>query len=339
MNVLILGAGRMGIRHCLGVMTIPQVENVFVVDINQESLNNAKEQLRTKEQAGKFSFYLWDEFFKKENNAEVVIIAATAGSRADVCKKILDLKPKHILIEKPLGQSLTQVKELVQFFESDKSTKVYVNLNTRLYPAYNKLKNDLNSLVQFRGNKTISINTGTIGIGANGIHYIDLVKYLLDADKLELFAGEIDETIIPSGRGPQFGDFGGWAVVNYKNKNNELLGRAHFILGSQSSVLGPWEIVGTHGRILIDEFEQTRYNKFRKPDSELPVQRYAGDYTPISSEEFLIPYLNDLTHLWLSELLKGNSVLPELKESLEVHELMFEWLSLSKTHKDIFPIT
>jgi hypothetical protein len=31
--------------------------------------------------------------------------------------------------------------------------------------------------------------------------------------------------------------------------------------------------------------------------------------------------------------------LPSLAESLKVHKLMFDWLSLSATHQSVFPIT
>jgi predicted dehydrogenase len=178
-----------------------------------------------------------------------------------------------------------------------------------------------------------------VGIGANGIHYIDLVKFLSGAAQIKVVSAGIDDETIPSGRGPQFGDFGGFAVMDYLAADGEKLARCHFILGSQSTVLGPWEIVGKHGRILIDEFEQTRFNKYRKADSELPIQRYAGDYLPIETEKFEVPFLNDLTEEWLTQLIKGNSILPEIKETLTVHRAMFDWLSHSKKFKIEFPIT
>jgi predicted dehydrogenase len=339
MNILIIGSGRMGIRHCLGAMTVKQVKKIFVADINESALNNAKQQLNKKDRSEIITFYLLEDFLKLDQHTETVIISSTAGNRLDSCKIILQIKPRYVLIEKPLGQSIEQVKNLIDFFEINSHIKAFVNLNTRLYPGYNKLKKDLELLKQFNGRKTISINTGTVGIGANGIHYIDLIKYLLGAFTLELIAGEIDENIIPSGRGSEFCDYGGWAIVDYKDKDNKVLGRVHFILGSQSTVFAPWEIVGQHGRIQIDEFEQTRSDKIRKHESELPIQRYAGDYLPISKEEFTVPMLNDLTYLWLTELINGNFVLPELKESFEAHSLLFDWLALSKTHKGIYPIT
>jgi predicted dehydrogenase len=339
MKALVLGAGRMGIRHCLGVLKVNDVQKLFIVDINEGALANAKEQLEGKRGEVQIVYYLWEDFIKTKENIDVAIIASTAGNRVETCKTLSDFNIKYFLIEKPLGQSIKQVEELINYFDKQSNSKAFVNLNTRLYTGYKKLKHDLQNLTQFAGPLTISINTGTVGISANGIHYIDLIKYLTDANSIEITSAEIDENVIPSGRGAAFADFGGYAVLDFINKDGNKVAKAHLILGSNSTALGPWEIVGMHGRILIDEFEQTRFNKYRKPDSELPVQRYAGDYLPIETEKFEIPYLNDLTQEWLEQLLKENYILPEIRETQEVHKTMFSWLNKGKKYKDEFPIT
>lgn len=339
MKVLVLGAGRMGLRHCLGVLRVNDIKELILVDVNSDALSNAKIQLSGKENGIHISYFLLDELFKLENTVDVIIIAATAGDRIKTCEKLLKFNPKYFLVEKPLGQSAEQVEELVSFFHKQKNLKAFVNLNTRLYHAYQKLKNDLHSLSQFKGSLTISINTGTVGIGANGIHYIDLIKYLTDAKQIKIVSASIDDNTIPSGRGPQFSDFGGFAVLDYLDNDGDKLARVHLILGSNSTALGPWEIVGQHGRILIDEFEQTRFNKYRKTDSELPIQRYAGDYLPIETENFEIPFLNDLTESWLRNLIQGKEILPTMEETLVVHNTMFEWLGHSSKFKKEFPIT
>ncbi len=339
MKVLVLGAGRMGLRHCLGALKVAGVENLLVVDVNESALENAKIQLQDKKNGVDVSYHTLEVFLKSKSDIDIVIVAATAGNRVELCEKLLTYNPKYFLIEKPLGQSYKQVEQLIALFNKHSGIKAFVNLNTRLYKGYQKLKNDLQNLSQLKGSLTISINTGTVGIGANGIHYIDLIKYLTDAATIKVVTASIDDTLIPSGRGADFADFGGYAVLDYLNPNKQVLARAHLMLGSQSTVLGPWEFVGTNGRILVDEFEQTRFNKYRKADSELPVQRYAGDYLPMETEKFEVPFLNDLTEEWLSQLLNGRCILPEIKETLIVHNTLFEWLNHSNSFKNEFPIT
>ena len=339
MKVLVLGAGRMGIRHCLGVLGVREVTELLIADINASALSNAEEQLKGKGENTKVSYHIWEELKKNSPSIDIAIIAATAGNRINTCKEVIAMGAKHILVEKPLGQSMKQVTELSDFFDSQKEISAYVNLNMRLYSSYQKLKKDLQTFPQLKGKLSFSINTGTIGIGANGIHYIDLIKYLSDAVEIKIKYASIDETLIPSGRGPSFGDFGGTAIMEYLSSEQIILATAHLTFSSSSTVLGPWEITGPNGRIHIDEFEQVRRNKLRKADSTLPVQRYAGDYLPIEEEHFEVPFLNQLTEEWLRELIKGRSILPKLKESLVVHRAMFEWLEKSSTHKSEFPIT
>lgn len=337
-NIAVIGAGRMGLRHCNGVLDSGLVNELFVVDVNETALASAKEQLR-KHDTQKINYFLLNDFLKQSTSIKTIILASTAGNRIGLCEQLLKFNTTYFLIEKPLGQSMQQVNDLLNFFNKHNSCKAFVNLNTRLYPAYIKLKNDLKSLSQFNGPLTISINTGTVGIGANGIHYIDLLKYLTDASSIKIKNASIDDFLIPSGRGKEFGDFGGYAVLEYLNSKNELLATAHLILGSQTTVLGPWEIVGPNARILIDEFEQTRFNKYRKADSELPVNRYAGDYLPMQTETFEIPFLNELTKHWFIELSKNNFILPTLDETKVVHETLFAWLNHSNNFKNTFPIT
>jgi predicted dehydrogenase len=219
MKALVLGAGRMGIRHCLGVLKVNDVQKLFIVDINEGALANAKEQLEGKRGEVQIVYYLWEDFIKTKENIDVAIIASTAGNRVETCKTLSDFNIKYFLIEKPLGQSIKQVEELINYFDKQSNSKAFVNLNTRLYTGYKKLKHDLQNLTQFAGPLTISINTGTVGISANGIHYIDLIKYLTDANSIEITSAEIDENVIPSGRGAAFADFGGYAVLDFINKD------------------------------------------------------------------------------------------------------------------------
>ena len=327
----------MGQRHASGALAVNAVEKLIVTDINAAALETAKNNLNSNAQAGKVSYYLNDDFFKANFKTDVVIMASTAANRIGDCEKVIQMNPKAILLEKPLGQSLKEVEDLIALFESH-NIKTFVNLNTRLYPSFIKLKSDIKALPQFKGFAEVTVSTGTIGIGANGIHYIDLMRFLFDADTIEFVAGEIDEQIIPSGRGPQFCDFGGWCVLKYK-KGSEVKAKVHFSLSAHSTSLGTMNFTFPHARVIVDEFEQKRYNKYRKAESEMPLQRYAADYQTQEEEIFTSPDLKELTTHWLQNLSDGKMVLPDLKESIESHKAMFTWLSKSKTHKNIFPVT
>lgn len=337
MKVLIIGSGRMGLRHATGVASINQVSSVCLSDISENAINNAKEQLKNDVNKHKYSFKLISGLEQEMPEFEIGILASTASNRLSSVDLVCKLKIKHLLVEKPLGQSIKEVKSLLSYFES-KNVNACVNLNMRLYDCFIQLKEELQNLPQHNGDKVITINTGSVGIGANGIHYIDLLFFLLNANRAELIAAEIEDQLIPSGRGVQFGDFGGWATIKFYRDNN-YKGRAHLSFSASSTVFGGWEIVTPNGRIQIDEMEQRMVEKLRKQESILPVQRYGADYLPEVQTKIESPFLGDLTRKWVEGLIEGKQLLPSLNSSLKVHELLFNWLAHSKKFSEVFPIT
>lgn len=336
MRVLIIGAGRMGMRHALGTATVSHVQEVALADISVIAIDNAKEQIKNIPDAYKFSFHLLEDI-DDLTGFDIGIVSATASDRIGLCQKIVQSGCKYILIEKPLGQSIAEVNELIAFFRK-RDIMAFVNLNMRVYPDSLKLKSDLESLPQFQGKKRITINTGTVGIGANGIHYLDYLFFLTNADSAKLLSAEIDTTTIPSARGPQFKDFGGWCVISLSKENVEVA-KAFISVNPESTVFGGWDIIGPHGRITINESSCKRVDYLRKADSLMPIQRYNADYGQPVETIFNSPMLGDLTHLWIEGLAKGEILLPSLDEALSSHKLMFEWLEYSKEFEGVFPIT
>ena len=327
----------MGIRHAQGIVDVESINNIVMVDINQESLDNASSMFLQSPNYHKLYFYLKSNIDLIKEKFDIGILASTANNRAELYELLVVMGCKHILVEKPLGQSH---KEVIDFNDIVVKSGVncYVNLNMRLYDGFIRLRDDLDKQPQLQGHKTITVNTGTLGIGANGIHYLDLLYFLLDADEAKIIAAKIDDTTIPSGRGANFCDFGGWSVIEFY-KNGDLVGTAILSLSSISSVFGSWDIVAPHGRIYLNEVEQRRIDTLRKVDSEMPINRYHADYLPSTEYKVDSPFLGDLTAKWLIALLQGESLLPTIGESIKVHTLMFDWLNHSKTYQEVFPIT
>lgn len=336
MKLLIIGAGRMGIRHAIGAISVHFISEVCITDISDLALENARAQLSDHTNYNKTCFKKIEELYGYQ--ATFVIISTTAYDRIASCKIAKNCNPKFILIEKPVAQCSKELIEIIKFY-SHSGIKVYVNLCIRLYPFIKELKKDLNIWPQFEGHKLISFSGGTIGIGANGIHYLDLFYYLFGASTAKLVYGEIDPTTIPSGRGANFNDYGGTALIHFFNNDKLLIGKAILNLSSTSTVFGGWDIIGSHGRIRINELECIRTNIIRKPESKLPINRYGADYLPPETTTITTPLLSDLTRDWIEFSNIGIQILPTLEESLSVHELMFEWLSKYPNKTEVFPIT
>lgn len=338
MKVVIIGAGRMGIRHAQGIETVPQVSELCLVDISENSLMNAAQIFANSANVNKIKFCLSTDFSENSNQYDVAVIASTAGDRLETLSTIISKNVKHVLLEKPLGQSLEEVLKIKTFLSQYPDVKSYVNFAMRLNPSLIELKNDLNSFPQMVGPKTITINMGAIGIGSNGVHYLDMCYFLFNANKAKIVAAEIEENLILSGRGPQFNDFGGWGVINYY-KDEEYVGKLILSISSISTAFGAFEIVGTHGRIHYDDVREIRTDSLRNEDSELPMYRYHGDYVQDITKKVTSAPLSQLTKYWLENVIEGKDVLPSVENSINIHELLFDWLSKSTTHSKIFPIT
>lgn len=338
MKLLIIGAGRMGVRHAQGALNVTSIAHITMVDISSEALASAQEALSKNAPAGiALEFLLLSDFEENLQSFDVCIIASTASNRKATLDMVEKTKCAYVLVEKPLGQSKSEVEDLLKH-TTTLSAKVAVNLNMRLYDNFIALKKTLHEVPQYQGEKVISLNIGSVGIGANGIHYLDLCTFLLDADRTELVAGEIEPVTLPSGRGAEFGDFGGWCTIKFY-KGDTYQGRAHLSITAQSSAFGGWQIICPNARIAFNEVEQAITHQVRKADSQLPVYRYAADYEAPQKATFAAPFLGDLTAKWLDAIAQGEQILPSIENALQAHELMFQWLSLSTTHQEVFPIT
>ena len=162
---------------------------------------------------------------------------------------------------------------------------------------------------------------------------------MFGAEDGKIEAAAIDDKMIPSGRGAEFGDFGGWTYLKLFDDNNQLIGKAFLSFSSESTAVGQIEILAENGKISFDEIRLTRTDSLRKIGSILPVYRYHGDYLPDNKIDLVEYTLADLTASWIINLKNKIYTLPSISESLRAHKLMFEWLTFSSKFKDKFPIT
>ena len=333
MKIIIFGAGRMGMRHAMGLNKSKLISNITIVDNKNDALKIAKEQLKS----SKYSFLLFDNLNEIKNNFNISIIATTANDRLKLIKLSNSFGCKHILIEKPIEQSFQKVLEINKFILKYK-LNVIVNLNMRLNKSLLKIKNNISKLEQFEGESKVTINTGSIGISANGIHYLDFLIFLFDANNYKIIDAEIYDELIPSGRGIQFKDFGGWILIKLFKKE-QLVCTAYISINSKSTVFGSWEIVGKHARISFNEVDQIITSSTRKTKSKAPINHYNKDYLKTRSLKLSSPFLGEFTKIWFDSVIKNINCLPHVSETITAHKIMFDWLSYSKKYNINFPIT
>src|SRR5882724_4477107 len=113
MKLIITGAGRMGIRHATGALQADGVSEICITDIAPAALDNARTQLAQQKNFEKLRVCSISEV---KGKYDIAIIASTAGNRIETCRQVMQLNPSYVLIEKPLGQSLSEVEDLVDWF-------------------------------------------------------------------------------------------------------------------------------------------------------------------------------------------------------------------------------
>lgn len=198
MKVLLIGCGRMGQRYVAALTSLFPTLELTTVDPTTK-LPQARHHYAYLEEVARQPF-------------ELAIDAATNDRRGERFERLVDWAIPHILIEKPHAQSLRESAHMLAIAARSKA-RVMVPFYRRFATHYAP-----STLAQLGAGRLtgITITSGAIGIGCNGVHYLDLANYLFSALPLGIFA-DLSFDSIGSPRGSQFSDFGGTIYLRYAN--------------------------------------------------------------------------------------------------------------------------
>ena len=195
-NFALIGCGRIASRHIEAIQATPAAKLIAVCDMNG---TRAKERA---EQASVPFFENYHEMLEKHKEIDVVGILTPSGMHFEHAFEIMKIYKKHILLEKPMVMTVKQGVELKRAAD---------NLNLKIFPVY---QNRFNKAVQFvkkemaEAGSLGKLRVGTVRVrwcrpqryydlsawrgtwamdgGAmtnQGIHYIDLLRYVCGAIK------------------------------------------------------------------------------------------------------------------------------------------------------------
>jgi predicted dehydrogenase len=176
---------------------------------------------------------------------DLAIDARPNQDRLLVFRELLRRQIPHLVVEKPHAASLNESDEMLALLKAQK------NPPRVLMPFYERygLHYHPEHLAKLNAGplQSIVISAGAIGLGCNGIHFIDLANHLFQAEPVDVYANlQLDS--IPSPRGAQFMDHSGTLVVRYPQNREFIL---H--LRSDSSVGCNITLIHPHGKIQILE--------------------------------------------------------------------------------------
>jgi predicted dehydrogenase len=182
------------------------------------------------------------------------------------------------------------------------NTRLAVNHIRRWSPDYSKIKTLIKNGI-IGEIRHLYFSCGSTGIGNFAIHFFDTARYLTESEP-DWAIGFLDTTGTPNPRGKSFVDPGGYAVIRFKN------GVRFFIDTSEDTgVQYSFQIVGTYGRIIIDELNGSWEIRARNTENKtIPLTRYGTvmDPVPFTSEENFD--IVRLTSRAMAELLSGSPI-------------------------------
>ena len=322
-SVLLIGAGRMGLRHLRGVAK--EADEISIVHHRRNIDKEVRQVLNECEYKGTLnivsSIELAADLGSKFNAA---ILSATAEDRAKRFEKVIALDIAHILVEKPIEQSRDNIHK-IQALANQVQSDIRCNNIFREHPIFDKFLNT-NSRSQ------MTVNAGAIGLGCGGIHWIDLALYLSGGEPGQFVCGKLEHPPIGSGRGARFKDFGGYGLFEFSDGSTLYLR-----VEAESSASVVCVITQGHQQLVIDHLGGVSSHQ-RLENTNHPNYLYGQGYVTQQVANFFNVDASVQTRLWLQHV-KGTrrSKLPTLNEAVSAHELLFDLLETNG--EKIFPIT
>jgi predicted dehydrogenase len=195
-KVGVIGVGNMGKRHCRVYSTLPKTELVGIFDSVPETGQNVGRQ---------FGVPFYNRLEQLLEGVDAVSIATPTQFHFDIAMHCL-AQGKHILVEKPLTETLAQAEQLNRAAKKS-GLVVQVGHIERFNPAYIETKNVLDDLdvlaINLRRLSAYAVSATDVDVVLDlMIHDIDLVLDLvgqepvsISAQGMPVLSGTIDHVV------------------------------------------------------------------------------------------------------------------------------------------------
>lgn len=313
MRTLVVGAGRMGLRHLRGLASV--TDDLHVVDPRPEA----------REAAGAPHAYGSLEEALAAGPYDAAVLAETATGRLERFAALAAAGVPAVLVEKPVEQSRRRVRALASAAQAG-GVDARVNHYFRGLERFRELR-------ELGGPFQISVVGGAYGLACNGIHWLDLALYLSGDGGGRLLYGELDAEPIASGRGAEFRDYGGRALYGFDDGSR-------LFLSCDAASPAPMQATIVHAQVesvlLLHDARAVEYR--RDPASALPPYRYGADFERSEAPALEADDLWRSTEQWAAAIAAGKPApQPPVGLSVGAHDLLFDLVETSGERE--FPVT
>jgi predicted dehydrogenase len=266
MKTALLGLGRMGLRH-LEVLRGLKLDVVGASDLQEQARAKAAADYGVPANA---LFADARELIEKVK-PELLVVATTAPSHADLVCLGAKNGAKAILCEKPMAVSLAECDRMIEACAAS-GTRLAVNHQMRFMEQYTKAKEIVED-ASFGGLASATVVAGNFGMAMNGSHYFEMFRYLADEMPAQVSAWFSDDTVA-NPRGAQFEDRAGSVrVTTAKGRRFYMDAGTDQGHGMHVTYAGPF------GRLDVDELAGRAQLVVRKAEHrDVPTTRYGMPY-------------------------------------------------------------
>jgi len=195
-RVLIIGAGQIGSRHLQGVKLAQHPLDIWVCDVNKESLRIAEERYNQVTSSVAHQVHFVTDMDKVPFDIDVAIIATGSKPRAHIVKYLLQTHNVfYMVLEKFLFPRIVEYDEIENLI-AEHGVKTYVNCVRRMWEMYDFIKQHLDPNYPVK----MAHYGGDWGLCCNSIHYIDIFMYLTNSTEYQLNIDGLIPEISPSKR-------------------------------------------------------------------------------------------------------------------------------------------
>lgn len=240
-RVAVLGAGRMGRTHCDVLKGMQSVKVLALADKNARSLASLPESL----QPPSTRHYNDAVELLANEGLDLVTIATNSSSHLLLARAVVDAGVKRLIVEKPMGNCPAEARSLTALCRTD-GVSLSVNLSRRWSADYAAIKRYL-SYGYLGAVRHITIVLGQGGLAMTGVHFLDLMHFLVDSEPAWV-SGFVESTASEKW-GREFWDPGGYGVVGFANGARGFIDLSTDLVKRERLIVVRCE----YGRIEIDE--------------------------------------------------------------------------------------
>lgn len=292
-KVLVVGFGGMGCRHAQSMLNsdfnvkidvLEPYEDIFITNLVRIGAEK-------------------DGIKRYSKLAEIVeiynfcIIATSSEPRFEIVKHLLNIGNKCFLLEKVVFQSKFQFDEAIELAKVNEA-KLYCNFVNRYYTNYTDLKNDFKTEII-----SMSVIGGNFGLACNGLHYIDLMEYLV-GETFEIVDSKLVATSQGNRRGSQYKEVTGMILMVSSSGHRLLISDNPKRTGGNEI-----SICSKNRSVIINE------------ESLSHLEIYSNNV--VEEKKFEILYTSVLTKIIYRDISKGKCRLPTIEETKNAHLVFF----------------